>query len=96
MLVQTSKKRKDNRPDIVINDNEQKTCMMFDMTIPSKRNSYSKEVEKLSKYKDMKIEVTQILGVKATTIPVVTGVLGLIKKELETGKPNHCKPKSKR
>ena len=42
-----------------------------------------KEVEKLSKYKDLEIEVAKMWELKTTTVPVVVGALGLIKKDLE-------------
>ena len=42
-----------------------------------------KVTEKLSKYKDLEIEIEQMWGMKATTIPAVIGGLGLIKKGLE-------------
>ena len=80
---QTDREIKANRPDIIIKDKEKKTCLMIDMTVPSERNTSIKEVEKLSKYKDLEIEVTRMWGMKATTIPVVIGALGFIKKGLE-------------
>ena len=39
--------------------------------------------EKLSKYKDLEIEIERMWGMKATTIPVVIGALGIIKMGLE-------------
>jgi len=42
-----------------------------------------KVTEKLSKYKDQEIEVERMWGMKDTTIPVVIGVLGLIKKGMD-------------
>ena len=42
-----------------------------------------KVTEKLSKCKDLEIEIERMWGMKATTIPVVIGALGLIKKGLE-------------
>ena len=50
------------------------------MTIPSDRNVSIKEVEKLSKYKDLEIEVSKTWKMKTTTLPVVIGALGGIKK----------------
>ena len=42
-----------------------------------------KVTEKLSKYKDPEIEIERMWGMKATTIQVVIGALGLIKKGFE-------------
>ena len=46
-------------------------------------NNNNKVTEKLSKYKDLELEMERMWGMKATTIPVVIGALGLIKKGLE-------------
>ena len=83
MPVNTDREIKANRPDIIIKNKEEKTCLMIDMTVPSERNVTIKEVEKLSKYKDLEIEVSRMWEMKTTTIPVVIGALGLIKKGLE-------------
>ena len=53
------------------------------MTVPSERNVSAKEVEKLSKYKGLEIEITRMWGMKILTIPVVFGALGLIQKGLD-------------
>ena len=50
------------------------------MSIPTEKNTSVKVTERLSKYKDLEIEVQRMWGVKATTIPVVIGILGLIKE----------------
>ena len=42
-----------------------------------------KTTEKLNKYKDLKIEVERMWGLKTTTVPVVMGTLGTIKKDME-------------
>ena len=51
---------KADRPGIIIKDKTERKCIMIDMSIPSERNVSIKEVEKLSKYKDLEIEVTKM------------------------------------
>ena len=51
-----------NKPDIVIEDHKTMTCKLINMAIPSGRNTSVKVIEKLSKYKDLEIEVTQDEG----------------------------------
>ena len=83
MPVHTDKEIKANRPDIIVKNKKEKTCLLIDMTCPSDKNVSTKEVEKLSKYKDLEIEVTRMWGMKTTIVPVVVGALGVIKKHLD-------------
>jgi len=53
------------------------------MTVPLNTNTSVKTTEKLNKYKVLKIEVERMLGLKTTTVPVVMGALGTIKKGME-------------
>ena len=50
------------------------------MAIPSERNTSVKVTEKLSKYKDLEIEISRMWKMKTEVIPVVVGALGLMKK----------------
>ena len=59
MPVTTDKQINANRPDTIVMDKKANSCLMIDMTIPSERNVSIKQVEKLSKYKDLKIEVAK-------------------------------------
>ena len=53
---------------------------MIDVAVPADKNISLKEFQKLSKYKDLEIEVTKMWKLKTNTILVVTGALGMIKK----------------
>ena len=53
---------------------------MLDVVVPADKNISLKEFQKLSKYKDLEIEVTKMWKLKTRTIPVVIGTLGMIKK----------------
>ncbi|XP_022790231.1 uncharacterized protein LOC111329731 [Stylophora pistillata] len=84
MPIQTDKKIKANRPDIVVKDKEERTYMLINMSIPTERNTPLKTAEKLSKYKDLGIEIEKTWGMKPTTVPVIIEVLGLVKKGIKT------------
>ena len=58
--MNTDKEIKANRPDVIIKDKKDKKCIMIDISIPSERNVSIKEVEKLSKHKDLENEITKI------------------------------------
>jgi len=44
-----------NKPDIIIRDNKQGTCMLMDVAIPGDRNVIKKEAEKILKYKKLAV-----------------------------------------
>ena len=73
-----------NRPDIVLKKKKDKTCILIDMTVHQHLiNTTVKTTEKLTKYKDLEIEVERMWRLKTTTVPVVMGALGTIKKDME-------------
>ena len=78
--IHTDKKIDANRPDIIIKDHREKTCIMLNVVVPADKNISLKEFQMLSKYKDLEIEVTKMWKLKTKTIPVVIGALGMIKK----------------
>jgi len=55
--VQTDRTIPNNKPDIIIRDNEKGTCMLMDAAISGDRNVIKKEAEKILKYKDLTIEI---------------------------------------
>ena len=50
------------------------------MSVPSNSNISAKESQKLSKYKDLEIDIAKMQKMKTKTIPVIVLVLGIIKK----------------
>jgi hypothetical protein len=53
------------------------------MAISSELNTSVKVTEKLSKYKGLEIEINRMWGTKTTTILVIIGGQGLVKKGME-------------
>jgi hypothetical protein len=43
-----------NRPDIIVKNKKDKTCLLIDVAIPSDKNVIQKEAENKSKYKNLK------------------------------------------
>ena len=63
------------------------------MSIPNeKTKTCLKTVEKLSKYKDLEIEIEITWKLKTITVPVVIGALGLVKKGAENYISNSYTP----
>ena len=69
-----------NKPDIIIRDNEKGTYMLIDVAISGDRSLLKKEAEKILKYKDLTIETQRMWNVKTKVIPVIIGATGTISK----------------
>jgi hypothetical protein len=78
--VQTDRTIPNNKPDIIIRDNEKGTCMLINVAISGDRNVIKKETEKILKYKDLTIEIQCMWIVKTRAIPVIIGATGTISK----------------
>ena len=78
--VQTDRTIPNNKPDIIIRDNEKGTCMLIDVAISRVRNVIKKETEKILIYKDLTIEIQRMWNVKTKVIPVIIGATGTISK----------------
>jgi hypothetical protein len=78
--VQTDRTTPNNKPDIIIRDNEKGTRMLLDVAIPGDRNVIKKEAEKILKYKDLMIGIQRMWNVKTKVTPVIIGATGTISK----------------
>jgi hypothetical protein len=70
--IQTDREVLSHRPDIIIK-NKDKTCLLFDVAIPSDKNVIQKEAEKKLKYKNLSIEIQRLRNMKCFVIPVIIG-----------------------
>jgi len=70
--VETDRTIPNNKPDIIISDNEKRTCMLIDVAISGDRNVIKKEAEKILKYEDLTVEIQRMWNVKTKVIPVIT------------------------
>ena len=59
-----------NKPDIIICDNEKGTCILIDVAISGDRNVIKKEVDKILKYKVLITEIQCMWNVVKKVIPV--------------------------
>ena len=74
--VQTDRTIPNNKPDILIHNNEKST--LIDVAISGDRNVIKKEAEKILKYKDLTIEIQCMWNVKTKVIPTIIGATGTI------------------
>ena len=66
MPIHTHRQHKANKPDIIVKDHNNHQCMLIDIAVPSDRNTSIKTTEKLSKYKDLEIEIKRMWGMETT------------------------------
>ena len=79
-----------NRPDIVIKDKPERRCKIIDIPIPSDNNTFVKVVEKLSKFKNLEIEISRMWGIRTDT---TSGDRSFRTCEERTGKIHQQYPK---
>ena len=65
--VQNGRTTPNNKPDIIIRDNEKGTCMLIDVAISGDRNVVKKEAKKILKYTNFTI-VTQPMWTVKTKV----------------------------
>jgi hypothetical protein len=78
--VQTDRTIPNNKPDIIIHDNEKGTCMLIDVAISGDINVIKKEAKNILKYKDLTIDIWRMWNVKTRVIPIIIGATGTISK----------------
>ena len=61
---------------------EKKRVWIIDVAIPGVGRIEEKELEKISKYQDLKIEIERLWEKQATVVLIVIGSLGAIPKDL--------------
>ena len=78
--IQTDKILAHNTPDLTVI--EKKKVWLIDIAIPGDSRVEEKELEKITRYQDLKIEVQRLWRKPAVVVPVVIGTLGAIPKNL--------------
>ena len=84
MYILTEKKVGHNKPDIMVHDENTRECHIIDIAVPVCRNIIQKEAEKITKYRDLGIELQKCWNLrKVRTTPVVIGALGTVTKSMK-------------
>ena len=74
-----------NKSDIVVHDRNFNICKFIEVTIPMDHNIVNATAHKLTKYKDLAIEIQRCWNTKeVTVIPIVMGALGLVLHSFST------------
>jgi hypothetical protein len=76
--VHTHREVAANKPDIIIKNKKEKTCISIDVEITADRNVTQREAEKKLKHKSLCTEIQWMWDVKCVVIPAVTGATGMV------------------
>lgn len=76
--VRTDRVIEARRPDIVLIDKLNKETLIIDVAVPGDFRVKDKELEKVTKYQDLVIEIGRMWDTQARVIPIVIGALGAI------------------
>ena len=60
------------------------------MAVSGDQNIKMKELEKITKYQDVRLQVQKLCDFKATVKPIVDRTLGTVSEVLEKPSKNHC------
>jgi len=80
--VQTCRTIPNNKPAILVRDNEKGTCMLIDVAVFGDRNVIKIEAETILIYRDLIIESQCKWNVNAKVIPVIAGATGTVSQSL--------------
>ena len=78
--IHTDRTSQANRPDIVVKNHNDEPYFLIDMSVPSDTNVSLRISEKLSKYKDLEIEVIEMWLLKTAALPVIICALVMMAK----------------
>jgi hypothetical protein len=82
--VRTDRTVPNNKPDIVVRDDHQGTCMSVDVAVAGDGNVIKREAEKILKYNDLIIEIQRMWNVMSKVIPVIIGATGTVSESDNT------------
>ena len=82
-MIQTDRVIEHRRPDIVVVEKIGGKCFIIDIAVSGDHNVQQKELEKKTKYEDLRIEIARLWNKEISVIPVVVGALGTLTANLK-------------
>ncbi|XP_045466652.1 uncharacterized protein LOC123675347 [Harmonia axyridis] len=80
-----------NRPDITLFDNQRKTCMLLEFTIPADDNITRAYTEKITKYGDLAFQLKEMYDLKKISIlPLIISTNGMVEAHLPENTKRLC------
>jgi hypothetical protein len=80
--IQTDRVIEHRKPDITVLDKTNRRCFIVDVAIPGDHKIAEKQLDKITRYSELRVELARLWNVNASVIPIVIGALGSIPKDL--------------
>ena len=78
-MIQCDRMVEHRKPDIVVVEKSEKSCLIIDVAVPGDTRVEGKEDEKIEKYQELRQEIVKLWKMKKVEIvPVVIGALGAV------------------
>jgi hypothetical protein len=81
--IQTDRTITARRPDIVVQYKRTGETSLIDIAVPADHNVKDKELEKIQKYGELRLEIERLWKTKARVVPIVVGALGTTSRKFE-------------
>ena len=81
--IQTDRPITARRPDIVVQHKQTGQTYLIDIAVPADHNVRDKELEKVQKYDELRLEIERLWKTKAKVVPIVIGALGTTSRRFE-------------
>ena len=78
--IQTDHLISARKPDLIIINKKERTCIIVDFAVPADYRIKLKECEKKDKYLNLPRELKKLWNMKVTIIPIVIGVFSTVSK----------------
>ena len=81
--IQCDRDIEHHKPDIVVVNKQEKSCLIIDIAVPGDQRIIFKEGKKIEVYTDLKNELYRLWSLKTIDIvPIIVGALGAVSKKL--------------
>ena len=80
--IPTARRIKANRPDICLRNKKTNTCLSIDISCTADGNIGRKHAEKLTKYSDLRVEISCMWHCRTLVVLVVLGALGTVHADM--------------
>ena len=81
--IKTDRKVGHNKPDVLVQDHENRIWYIIDFTVPMDQSIETRENGKIHRYIDLATEIRRQHRVKTKIVPIVIGALGTVPKNLK-------------